>query len=411
MADEKTIETPTGKRISLIEDRLDAERMAQVMLGSEPGDMVGVKFRSMMEIMEFAKLMAVSGVSVPPYLRGNPGACLAIVVRAHEIGMSPFFVANVSYEVENKGVKRIAYESAFYHAIIEARAPIKGGLRHEIIGEGDDRYCRVWAVRRDTGETIEFKGDTLGKLRPPKNDNGVVKGSPLWVRKPNVQLFYDASRDFARIHFPHILAGLPTIDEVMDEEARHVGVEAAKDVTLGDRLRLRNAAPAAAIAAPREGFSDRSIHDHINAAVAAATPKEPPPPDGDSEGGKRKRRSTTIDGTATEVAEAAPAGERASATAAAGTGEGMSGPAADLGDPPEPDPAARPESYRGTASAEPLESQLPIEDAPTTVARKRGIADRKAGKKRREVPEEYRASNRAPEALAWVEGFESKGDE
>ena len=388
--DDNTIQTPTGKRVSLIEDRLDPDRMAQVMLGSEPGDMVGVKFRSMMEIMEFAKLMSVSGVAVPPYLRGNPGACLAVVVRSHEIGMSPFFVANVSYEVENKGVKRIAYESAFYHAIIEARAPIRGRLKHEIVGEGEERYCRVWAVLRETGETIEFKGEPLSKLRPRRNDSGAVRGSPLWDRKPNVQLFYDASRDFARIHFPDVLAGLPTIDEVLDEEARHIGVDNAKDVTvttLGDRLRARNAAPAAAIAAPREGFSDTSIHAHIEAAVAAATPKDDAPAiAADTKRGKR----TTIDGTASEVVETADIERVRPSTTEVSA------------DAPTP-----PQAAETSPPSEVLESQFPIEDAPTTVARKRGIADRQAGKKKREVPKEYRASNRAPEALSWVEGWEA----
>jgi predicted transcriptional regulator len=38
----------------------------------------GIALETMGQVMEFAKLMAVSGAAVPKYLRGNPGGCLAM---------------------------------------------------------------------------------------------------------------------------------------------------------------------------------------------------------------------------------------------------------------------------------------------------------------------------------------------
>lgn len=304
----ETKSDPSARRVALIEDKLDPQKLAEIALGSAPGDTVGVKFQSMFEMMEFAKMMAISDLAVPPHLRGNAGACLAIVIRAHEVNMSPFFLANASYKTVNKGVERIAFESSVFHAIINARAPIIGLVEHEIVGEGDDRYCRAWATLRATGKVVEFKGETLGKLRPARNDFGQVRGSPLWDRKPEVQLVYDAVRDLARTNFPHVLAGLPTIDDMLDAGAQHVGPDNAKDVTvaatLGQRLRARQAEPAA----PREGFSDRTIHAHIDAAVAAATLKQDEPIEPTETKPKRGAKQTIV--------EAAPERDTASAPAA-----------------------------------------------------------------------------------------------
>lgn len=309
-ADDNTIQTPTGKRVSLIEDKLDPDRMSQVQLGSKPGDLFGVKFESMLQVMEFSKLMAIGGTAIPPHLRGNPGGCLAVTVRALELQMSPFTVANWSYEVDNKGVKRIAFEAAFYIAVVLARAPIKEPtLQTRWEGHGDARKCFVFATFKGDDKPSEWPprdcGDefTLGKLRPSRNDYGKIKGSPLWDTMPDQQQFYAMARLWARRYCPHILAGLSTHADIDEIEQDHIGPDNAKDVTastLGERLRARTAS-SPAVAAPREGFSDQAIHAHIEAAVAAATPKsDTSAVPSDTKRGKR----TTVDGTASEVVDA-----------------------------------------------------------------------------------------------------------
>lgn len=234
---------------------------------STGGELLGVNFRNVAEILDFAQVMAKADSAVPPHCRGNPGNCLAIITRAVEWKMSPFAVANLSYEVENKGVKRIAYESQLYHAVLEARGPFIDRLHYEIIGEGEERRCKVWATLRGESEPRVFLSDTLAKLRPPKNDYGKTKGSPLWDSKPEVQLFYNASRDFARIYCPDVMAGIYTNDEMEEAKARHEGPQFAKDVTPAAptyRQRLQGRTG-------RDGFSgqeniSRSIDDALSAA-------------------------------------------------------------------------------------------------------------------------------------------------
>ena len=112
-------------------------------------------------MMEFAKLMAVSGAAVPLYLRGNPGACLAICSRAYRWGMDPFAVAEKSYMMRNPktGEERIAYEAQLVHAVITARASLKNRLRHRIEGEGDERRCVVWGTFRGEDKPHEYTSE------------------------------------------------------------------------------------------------------------------------------------------------------------------------------------------------------------------------------------------------------------
>lgn len=247
----------------------------------------GLKFENAFQMGEAAKLMATAGPMLPEWLQGNVGGCWGIILRATELGISPLTLANWSYLVENKGVKRVAYESQFYHSIVEARAPIKESLQHEIIGEGEERRCKVWATFRGESKPKEFTSETLGHLRPGKNEHGKTKGSPLWDRKPELQLFYDASRDWARMHCPHILGGVYAREEL--DENEDVRAEVARDVSPGLRDRLRGPV----------GATDMTAD--IDAAIKSAR----------VDGGKKSGR----------VASAGEAGSDASAEAASSPGQ------------------------------------------------------------------------------------------
>lgn len=216
MNDQTTVAEPNTK-LARIEDKLDRNTLSEV---SATGG--GVQFRTMTEVMEFAKLVSLSGVAVPPHLRGNPGACLAVCIQAMEWKMSPFAVANKSYVVANYSkdgpIERLSYESQLIHAVIEARAPLQARLRVEYEGEGDDRVCVVSGTFR--GETVphELRSSPLGKRRPGKNDKGYIKGSPLWETKPDLQQFYDTSRDWCRMYCPDVLMGIYAPDEFEEIE-------------------------------------------------------------------------------------------------------------------------------------------------------------------------------------------------
>lgn len=262
----------------------------------------GLKFENAFQMGEAAKLMATAGPMLPEWLQGNVGGCWGIILRATELGISPLTLANWSYLVENKGVKRVAYESQFYHAIVEARAPIKDRLQHEILGEGEERRCRVWATFKGATKETSLLSNTLAELRPGKNQYGQTKGSPLWDRKPDVQMFYDTSRDWARLHCPDILGGVYARDELEETEQRRV--DNARDVS--PRLAGRLNGPGG------EGFAGATAPQSIDAALAAA--RAPPADIKPPAAAARKARQPAA---AAEPSEPGPILEHDTAPAAA----------------------------------------------------------------------------------------------
>jgi hypothetical protein len=244
--------------VSEIEKRVDRAIAAPIPVDLEMG---GVALENMGQVMEFAKLMAVSGAAVPKYLRGNPGACLAICSRALRWQMDPFAVAEKSYMVVNKGEERIAFEAQLVHAVVTARAPLKNRLRYEIIGEGDARKCRVWGTFRGETEPHSYLSETLAKLRDARgrNEYGNIKGSPLWDAQPEVQLAYSSVRQWARLFASETLLGVYTPDE-LEDGSKPVDVTPTKTELLAQRLREAKASHA-----DGRGFDA----DHVSREAAA----------------------------------------------------------------------------------------------------------------------------------------------
>lgn len=207
-------------QVAKIEDRIDKASTGSIIIQG------ALNFGTMAEVMDFSKLMAVSEVAVPKHLRGNPGACLALVVQAVEWGMSPYAVANKSFSVND----RLAYESQLVQAVILRRAPIKGRIKFTFDGEGATRRCTASATDSETGEVLEIITPMVRDIK--------VKNSPLWNSDPDQQLSYYAGRALCRRYFPDVLLGVYDRDEMTD-----VTPEPDKGEQIAARLSGEKAAP------------------------------------------------------------------------------------------------------------------------------------------------------------------------
>jgi hypothetical protein len=238
-----------------IEQKLDRAAAGAMVVSDKVG---GIMFQNMSEVLEFSKLMSLSDAAVPKHLRGNPGACLAIVTQALEWRMSPFSVANKSYYVND----RIAYESQLIHAVIEARAPLQRRLTVSYDGAGADRKCIVTGHLKDEVDPVIYTSPAIKDI--------TVKNSPLWKSDPDQQLWYYASRAWARRYCPDVLLGIYSKDE-LDQE--NMGAEKAKDITPRPRLsqRLKGS--------QGRGFDAGHVERHTNATTieesSAAGPQPP----------------------------------------------------------------------------------------------------------------------------------------
>lgn len=326
-----------------IEAKIDQERATTLVVSTAAG---GVAIENMSQVFEVAKLMALSGPAVPSYLRGQPGACLAIVLQSLEWKMSAFAVANKSYKVTNKGEDRIAYESQLIHGVIEARAPLVGRLRCSYEGEGDERRCIVTGRLRGEDAPFVFRSEPLGKLRPARNEYGNIKGSPLWDRKPDLQMWYDASRDWARQYCPDVLMGVYTADEL--ESVGFVGPDNAKEINppahLEEQLHHRLSAKAVVGA----GFDASAIATTIgevakrDAPIPSVSEASPPAPSETERAASGEGVPAPVDPGAAVVSEASPAplsqepAQSAAPAEPAGGGDPPAAPSAGQGQPTPP---------------------------------------------------------------------------
>lgn len=321
----------TADKEKQIATRVTPQSAGQIVLSQSAG---GLAFSNMADAIEFAKCMAIAGIAIPKHLRANVGACLAVTIQAVEWRISPFALANKSYFVND----RIAYESQLVQAVILQRAPIKGRLKFDFSGDGDRRKCHVIATLRDGGE-VDYTSPEIGKIP--------VKNSPLWKGDPDQQLAYYSGRALCRRHFPDVLLGIYTPDELYGE--------------ISPGAQRQDIAPPLSLAAKIDRL--------------ASPPHNP------------------------ETGEISPASIPDSDAALVSVAPEDSGTAVPPATVPEPRPPIHPVEGDWPGDGEPQEL------AAVTFARQRGVRDRAQGVQRRAVPTEYRESGREDEAEAWRQGW------
>lgn len=200
----------------------------------------GIAADDMAKVRQIALVMCNSGTAVPAHLRGPErlGTCISVATIAARFGFDPFLLASKSYVVNDK----LAFESQVIHAIIEQSGFMARRLRHRYIGEGDARQCEVTGWIKGEEEPFIFMS--------PRIKDITVKNSPLWKAKPDLQLFYNATRDWARMYLPEVVMGLYAPEELEERPQAPTVVTAPRTVREAmERVTLAPAAPPV-IAAP-----------------------------------------------------------------------------------------------------------------------------------------------------------------
>jgi hypothetical protein len=233
----------------------------------------GVSPQDFAQMVDMAKWMALDHVFTPPHLRGSQAACITLHQLAAGWGLLPSFVASMTFVVKG----RIGYESQLWNAVLERSNALEGVLEYEFGGEGDGRYVIVRGKLRRANKVLEYQSPPLSQLKPARNADGELKGSPLWDKDPDQQLSYYGSRAWMRRHASGVMPGIYGRDEL--EEA-HIGPEWARDVTPrnrsaeGEELRQRLEAAQANAAAeqgdePREGYQPNVVEQALRDSLLA----------------------------------------------------------------------------------------------------------------------------------------------
>lgn len=155
-------------------------------------------------IERIAKRMSEGRMTVPEYLRGNIGDCMAIAMQAMLWNMDPFAVAQKTHIVSG----RLGYEAQLVNAVLQNSGAIRNAPFYEYRGDGQALECRVGCVLR--GETEVRWGEWLSVA------SVATKNSPLWKTNPRQQLGYLQVKNWARAYCPGAILGVYTVDELLD---------------------------------------------------------------------------------------------------------------------------------------------------------------------------------------------------
>ena len=170
--------------------------------------------QAMQNMVAFADFMCKAVITVPKHLQGNSGDCLAVTMQAMQWGMNPFAVAQKTHLVNGN----LGYEAQLVNAVIIARAPITGRPNFEWYGDWskvNGKECKAHDIGVRVWVTI--KGESEPRVHDVSFAQvGTVRNSPNWVNDPKQQIAYLATKKLARLHFPDVILGVYTEDELLD---------------------------------------------------------------------------------------------------------------------------------------------------------------------------------------------------
>ena len=169
---------------------------------------------AMQNMVAFADFMCKAVITVPKHLQGNSGDCLAVTMQAMQWGMNPFAVAQKTHLVSGN----LGYEAQLVNAVIIARAPIIGRPNYDWYGDWSKVDGKV-SKAHDVGVRVwvTIKGESDPRLLDISMAQvGSVRNSPNWANDPKQQIAYLAIKKFARLHFPDVILGVYTDDELLD---------------------------------------------------------------------------------------------------------------------------------------------------------------------------------------------------
>lgn len=231
------------------------------------------------QLIEQAKVMLRMGAAVGPHCRGNQAMCIFILMQARRWGLDPYMVSRKTYVTESKKDGRLSleYESQLIHAILETHAPLQERLRVRYDGDGDMVTCTVYGTLKGEAEPREWTSQPLKTMLPAVNESGWSSGSPLWRKKPRLQLYYDTCRDWGRVYCPDVIAGLYAPEE-FEEYGNGGGSRPAPTFkTVANPL---GEAPSDPIGTALKNIADAGSWDEMKDAaneLKAATSTPPPP--------------------------------------------------------------------------------------------------------------------------------------
>jgi hypothetical protein len=196
---------------------------------------------------------------VPESFRGNQPNCFIAAQLSLRLNCDLFMLMQNMYVVHGKP----AFEAKFCVSLLNSSGKIRGTVKYKFDGDGDEHGCTAWAIDALTGERIEG----------PKVDWIMVKGegwdkpkksqTSKWVTMPRLMFHYRAASFLVKTHYPEVLMGMQTREELEDSVIDVVPVQEPNTLDqLTDRLEhaTEPAGTSGQAEEPAEGEASGQVH-------------------------------------------------------------------------------------------------------------------------------------------------------
>jgi hypothetical protein len=262
----------------------------------------GVTPQTYAQWIDIAKDVCKAYLMLPQHLHNNPPVMAGLLEIAARFQLSAYMLASQTYVQNN----RLCFQAQAFGAILYASGLLRGRLKFEFYGEGEDMTCSVSGRFKDDPDAIYSATTPPVKLIHPghtqKEGKTFVKGSPLWDRDPEQQLSYFAERRWIRRYAPDACMGMYTREEIDEIDEFRAGQKGAIPLT-ADRLGQLDT---------DEGWREGAHVDMDLAAIAPEQPEsqpepEPEPPSPPRKPPRRPARKTTGGRKPVAKAKATPA--------------------------------------------------------------------------------------------------------
>jgi hypothetical protein len=156
-------------------------------------------------IWRVAKLFAATEV-VPKAFQQKPNDCMVIIQMALRCGVDPMMFLQNSYM--NQGKPNIETKLAIAMLLNSGR--IRGTISYAFEGEGKTLSCTASCVLASTGEIVEHTLTWAIVESNKWHDNA------FWKKDPMLMLQYRSVWRLIKTHFPDVLLGCSSKDELDD---------------------------------------------------------------------------------------------------------------------------------------------------------------------------------------------------
>lgn len=176
------------------------------------------------QLQRVATMMGTAAFT-PQHLKGKSqqetiANCFRVVNQAMRWGFDPFAVGDETYVVSGK----LGYQGKLVAAVINARAGLKGRLKADYSGKGEDRTVTV---------TGQFASETEPRTIELTLKNAKTNNS-MWTKDPDQKLWYSGVVKWSRRHCPELILGVMTDDDLdrMKDSGEAVAVTDELDAAL-----------------------------------------------------------------------------------------------------------------------------------------------------------------------------------